>query len=625
MRRIDDAIWMKYIVFRSQGLSRRSAADRCGISYSAAKAFDRGLPSSSGYHLRMMQEGKGVFDGPRPLDQLSKYALKGLEDFSFFRRYFFGRLATPWQEEAAYEVERLLKTKEKEFCVWNAPPGAGKTTAAHDIAAWITCKNRAIRGSFGSLTVRLSARYTLRLKRTFDRKYPIKADPEELELGLAVDAISTLRSEYGAFRPFDPELWRNDEFIVAQLGDQLVEDKEPTWSAYGLEEGIIGGRFDVSFWDDLIDEALVSSPIELEKVKRSWDKVAEKRVEPGGLVCFVGQRLGAEDLSGYLLRKKNEDGTGRKYHHIKHRAHYEDRCKGNHAPDAPYYPEGCLLDARRVAWKELASERENDEATFQVVYQQEDVDPQDVLVPELAVHGGRDPYTGEWYPGCWDEDRDLCELPPSIVAPASVAMVDPSAANFWAIQWRCFDRKSRRRFVMDLERTRMAGPELLDWDEDRRVHTGLMEEWQARSVRLGFPITHWIVETNTAQRWLLQYQHTVRWMQKWEVRIIAHETQGKNKLDKKRGVESIAPHWTSGRVRLPGANLASKTRVGPLVHEVTHYPHVLYDDCAMTDWFFEFHLSTILSQLSAKQRSRGRKPQSRPSFVKEHAVAGLGR
>jgi hypothetical protein len=617
-RKVSDAKWLQYVMWR-QVLSRSAAAKKVGISYSAASNFDRGNPRSSGDTLRKHAISEHL-DGPKPLDALSKNALRGLEDFGFFRHYFFGRLSTPWQEESAYKVIELLATKEKEYAVWNAPPGAGKSTAVHDIAAWITCRNRAIRGAFGSLTQKLAPRYTARLRRTFERKYPLKADPEELELGLAVDAQGTLQQEYGAFRPSDPDLWRLDEFVVAQMDETPIEEKEPTWSAYGLEEGIIGGRFDIMFWDDLIDEGIVASPVENQQVKNSWDKVAEKRLDPGGLAVLVGQRLGPEDLYGHNLRKKNELGTGPKYHHIKHRAHYEDRCKGEHALEAPYYPQGCLLDPRRVPWKELAAEMENDEMAFQIIYQQEDVDPKEVLVPQIAIHGGRDRNTGEWYPGCWDEERDLCELPSGVDKKkvASAAMVDPASANFWAIQWKTFDRPSRRRFLMDLERRRMDGPELLDWDEERRVHTGLMEDWQRRSVELGMPITHWIVETNTAQKWLLQYQHTKRWMQKWEVRIIAHET-GKNKRDPKRGFESIGPHWKSGRNRLPGATLEARTRVEPLVHELTHWPHVLHDDCAMTDWFFEVHLPTILLATRPKKSTR---PPTRPSWLKEYAVVG---
>ena len=46
-----------------------------------------------------------------------------LEDFAFFRRRYFGRKSTPWQERAAYELLRISETEDREFVVMNEPPG----------------------------------------------------------------------------------------------------------------------------------------------------------------------------------------------------------------------------------------------------------------------------------------------------------------------------------------------------------------------------------------------------------------------------------------------------------------------------------------------------------------------
>ena len=71
----------------------------------------------------------------------------------------------------------LLATDQKEFCVINAPPGVGKsTTFTHDIPAWLTCRNRAIRGLVGSVTGKLATQYTRRLRRSFENVVPVKAD-----------------------------------------------------------------------------------------------------------------------------------------------------------------------------------------------------------------------------------------------------------------------------------------------------------------------------------------------------------------------------------------------------------------------------------------------------------------
>jgi superfamily II DNA or RNA helicase len=51
-------------------------------------------------------------------------------------------MPTPWQREAAEKVAALLSTDEKEYVVLNMPPGSGKTTMLHDVAAWMTVRDR---------------------------------------------------------------------------------------------------------------------------------------------------------------------------------------------------------------------------------------------------------------------------------------------------------------------------------------------------------------------------------------------------------------------------------------------------------------------------------------------------
>jgi hypothetical protein len=38
------------------------------------------------------------------------------------------------------------------------------------------------------------------------------------------------------------------------------------------------------------------------------------------------------------------------YKHVTYKAHYEDRCVGDHGKAAAAWPEGCLLDPKRVPW-----------------------------------------------------------------------------------------------------------------------------------------------------------------------------------------------------------------------------------------------------------------------------------
>jgi hypothetical protein len=137
----------------------------------------------------------------------------------------------------------------------------------------------------------------------------------------------------------------------------------------------------------------------------------------------------------------------------------------------------------------------------------------------------------------------------------------------------------------------MDAPDFLDWDHNNRCFSGLMHEWQNVSKEIGYPIRAWIVEANAAQRFLLQYDHVKRWQRLAGVNIVPHTT-AKNKSDPNFGVQTIAPHYQYGRVRLPGAPNARLTAL-KLVDEVTRYPEGGSDDCVMAQWFLEWNLPRL--------------------------------
>jgi len=453
-----------------------------------------------------------------------------------------------------------------------------------------------------------ASRYTQRLRRAFERTIPLSAEPEDVARGLALDAEATLCADFGIFHGGVGEIWSAEAFIVAQIGGQLIAEKEPTWSAFGMDTGFLGMRYDFVVWDDVVDNLTLRTVDARENQQSWWDDVAEKRLEPGGLMILQGQRMSGDDLYRYALDKKagwddGDETDDRKYFHVAFKAHYVDRCHGEHGPDSPYYPKGCLLDPRRLPWRELRSEMTNRSAKFQVIYQQEDVDPATVLVKPIWVTGGRDPATGEDCPGCYDDNRDLCELPKGLTGRLlSVATADPSPTKFWSVQWWVvrfgFDGAPYERYLMDMERKTMDAPDFLDWNQAEGCFYGLMEEWQQRSVALNHPITTWIVEANAAQRFLLQYDHVRRWKAKWQVGIVPHQTSVR-KLDPEFGVQTIASQWRYGRVRLPNKR-GGEGRFHQLwlVKEVTSYPEGRTDDCVMAQWFLEWHLPRMSPETS---------------------------
>lgn len=346
-----------------------------------------------------------------------------------------------------------------------------------------------------------------------------------------------------------------------------------------------------------------------EGLKTWWKDVAETRLEPGGLMVLQGQRMDSDDIYAFALSQKRAEwieadgeelpaGLEPKYHHIVFPAHDDDGCRGLHKPSDPAWPDGCLLFPRRLTWRKLEAERENN-PNFEVVFQQKDVDPKGVLVPKLWVTGGIDS-DGSERPGCWDNDRGMAELPHDLAPPfLSVASADPSPSRYWAIEWWVYHPATEQRFLLDLDR-RVIGADdagLLDYDPATKRYVGVMESWQLRSEDIGAPITHWIVEINGANRFLLRPQYVRNWLRLRSTAIIPHDTN-RNKADPKMGVTSVGAHWKHGRVRLPGRqNDPGRQAAAKLVSEVTRYrldgKQTGTDDCLMAEWFFEFNLPKL--------------------------------
>lgn len=602
---------------RGVGKTQKEAALEAGFGESSALTLERARKSTG----RVATDEKGrqlaVQDALVP-SELGPHAKRALDDFGYFQRRYFGRVPYAWQVEAAESVVEFLASDHKEYLVVNAPPGAGKTTLfTLDIPAWLTVRNRQIRGMMGASTTALATRYTNRLRRALMRTLPIKAPSDDITKGLAFDAEATLAHDFGRFQSIG-DLWTADAFVVQQYEDMgSIAEKEPTWSAYGQDAAFIGGRFDFVIWDDLVDPKKQKTEEAKVDLENYWDDVSEPRLEPHGLLILQGQRFGSNDLYRYCLNKIEgeeldyetgdilEGGTPM-YHHIKFKAHYPDRCDPmvTHKKGAPAYPEGCLLSPQRLPWRELSSKIANRADHFEVVYQQEDTDPANVLVPKAWVYGHDN------FPGCIDEYRDRLELPKGPDGTTSltgellsVITADPSPTKFWAIQWWIYQPSTEFRWLMDLERRPMEADEFLDFNYAQQRFTGVLEEWVQTASSLGQPVTHVVVEQNAAQRFLLQYDHVRRWMALHGIEIMGHDTH-RNKSDPEFGVETIRQHYKFGRVRLPyKRNSLGWTASMKLIDEITTYPKSRTDDCVMAHWFLEWNLPRIYSPTEAEGKS----------------------
>ena len=588
----------KYVRLRREGWGMSAAARECGVSRTWAYKFETGV-SDSGQERKKARELQKI-PGPISRGELCADALRGLEDFEFFRLFYLGHVSTPWQIEAAYRLVELLATADKEFIELNCPPGVGKTTLVHDVACWITARDRRVRGLIGSKTEVNARRMLQRIRRSLERPTPFRAPSEAIEKGYAADAQAALSQHYGAFKPVtDKDVWRAEEFIVAQFDDIPIEEKEPTWSAYGMDSGVLSNRFNVIVWDDLVDRQVCRTVDSRKNLVDKWDEEFETRLEPGGVLMDIGQRMHPEDLHATLrdrrITDEDDQDAGPMYHHIAYPAHDTSKCMEVHkAGEAKPWPDGCLLDPFRLPWRDCKKLMQKKQ-TWAVVYQQTDGDPTDQFVHPLWISGGQDG-DGIDYPGCWDHDRPMGKVPVMEGRWISVATSDPSPTKMWATQWWIYHPGSELRFLIDMERKAMEAPDFFDYNPTTRQYSGLMVDWQERSEKLGFPISHWIVERNAAQRFLLKQTTMQQFTSRHSIHLIPHETT-MNKADELLGVQSIRDHYRYGRVRLPGARspLRGRTQSMQLVDELVRWPEGSTDDCVMAHWFLEWNLPKLVT------------------------------
>jgi hypothetical protein len=635
---IPDHVKAQFFAFMQNGFTIKDASAEVGISYISGRRLHAALknaPTPPGKRTKLI-----IPPHPVSIPELDPTARDCLDDFGRFRARYMGRKSSPWQEDAAYTVIDHLTTPFKEYGVVNCPPGSGKSTLfTCDIPAWLTARSRSIRGFIGSLAQTIANSYTGRLRTMLELTVPMQAKSEDLALGLALDAASTMAADYGVFRPDKGSgiPWSRSMLTVVQFGETYIDEKEATWTAFGRDTGFLGWRVNFIVWDDLVKTERLRTEEMIQADRLWWINEAETRLEPGGLLLLQGQRLGAEDLYRYNLDQKTgfteaqeifemgpeQQPLDKKYFHIVYKAHHEEVCKVDtdpavHSMRAPAYdptdPQGggCLLDPVRLPWRELVMIQNRPLSNYRVVYQQEDVDPSEVLVPQIWIDGGQDPESGEMYPGCWDEDRGIGVVPKTRGNRVSVVTIDPSPTKWWSIQWWLYVeppgmtseqlemtedvdgvyRLMGRRYLLDLINLPLDAPDILDFDMDSLKYKGILVDWAKRAAERGAPISHMIWEKNAAQRFVTQYDWFQRFFSSFDIAMIAHETTG-NKSDEQYGVKTIKHHYRFGRKRLPGLPSAREV-VQPLVTELTRYPDSSTDDNVMADWFFEFRLPHIL-------------------------------
>ena len=107
---------------------------------------------------------------------------------------------------------------------------------------------------------------------------------------------------------------------------------------------------------------------------------------------------------------------------------------------------------------------------------------------------------------------------------------------------------------------------------------------------MGRPITHWIIEANAAQKFILQYDHFKRWAAMRGVELVRITRIPATKATPSTECKCLLRYGV-GRVRLPGKQRTEARPAFPFSKRVTRWnpegTGARTDDCVMAQWFME--------------------------------------
>lgn len=284
------------------------------------------------------------------------------------------------------------------------------------------------------------------------------------------------------------------------------------------------------------------------------------------------------------------------YRYVKYPAHNEEKCTSPASLRAKDHID-CILDPVRFKWHDLLRARESNPSRFALTYQQEDESTEDNLIQEVWLTGGTDD-EGIIYPGCYDYHRRLLQPPAHLSEDVegylpkldcySIATVDPSASNYWSIQWWIWHENSDTDYLMNILRARLTSDSFLSYSTKNREYHGVLEQWQTLSKEMDWPIGLWIIEENAAQRYLFQHTWVNEWMQMHRTHIKGHESDPR-KADPEYGVQTLRPRYRQGRVNLPydQDDIRTRAAINEFKKELTEWPDAETDDMVQGHWFLE--------------------------------------
>lgn len=552
-------------------IARRLGVDRSTVfrhyrMYQSSKATGGTGPAT---RPPALGPAKTERDVPPPLTvaQLAPEDLALLDDFPAFRRRFF-HVETPWHQE---ELARIAGDDSEPAQIVLIQPGSGKTTTlSFSWIIWQITRARARGEWFSCLYVsksdELAGRHVSRVRRFLE---------SSLELQLA----------YGRFKPKEPLLWTRDQLLVE--GFEGFEEKDPTLAACGARSAVYGIRVTLMIVDDLVDKELAATPQITDKLQEWFQEELESRINSGGRLVVVGTRFTPWDLYGRLLAMRSSEDDEPMYKLTTFPAHDPARCRLPEGVEDctckgpcvhhPAQPDGCTLWPDRYYWRPRRAT--DHRQALKLIREKMGNTRFDFVYNQISSPEGSRLVTAAVLEAAHDRELGLWQLPRQA---AVICTLDPTGARgFASAQVWAYDRSEDLHTLVALHRDHMNMPDYLR----------LIEAWTTRLRALGAePV--WVLEQNMLQ-FLLQSSDWANLKSRLGgLRVVLHQTTGKNKWDPELGVPMIGPVFEAARIRLPWRDPEARRATQYLTDELLIWPDGT-TDCVMAMWFYLAHVHKL--------------------------------
>ncbi len=363
---------------------------------------------------------------------------------------------------------------------------------------------------------------------------------------------SLLVQEHG---PYKSDNWKATEFNVAK---RTINDKDPSFAAYGTGSNVFGHRSDLVIADDIL--TLENSGPQVTDAMRQktedWFFQGVMNVAaPYGKVVVIGTAMDHRDLYHKLAEPQHGFTV------IKHRAILDDESQE-------------VLWPERFTYEWLSDKRSADYTSFMKRYQNVALDDKDQRFKENALLLCRDMSRG------WGQVSQ--EMKDSGHTHVLVAF-DPSAAKVgsrqrgakWAgvcvAAFNPSEPDPKTYHVLEIWHVRDLPEKLVE------LLGSLYKHYSARGI---------VVESNGLNVWF----NTVKEMRdlKGWAKVIEFATTGDKKIDPDTGIDtSLVAPVQAAKIRFPYGDKHARQQVDEFfTEEMIPYPQAYLSDRLMALWFF---------------------------------------